>query len=92
MCGGDLLNIVVLAVADGLFGLCGLECYGKNWEMDIKSNSLTVPPPPFLFIPFLQVYRFKMSISEYVSLIYITGGGGEGGNKYYCFNQMFVCT
>ena len=30
----------------------------------------------------LQVYRFKMSISEYVSLIYITvyvgGGGGRG--------------
>ena len=42
-------------------------CMGKKWAMDTKFNALTVNFCLFLFFclfnSFLQVYRFKMSIS-----------------------------
>ena len=49
----------------------------------------------FWFKPFLQVYRFKMGISSYVSLIYITGcvcRGGGGGRISIIVLFRYLCS
>ena len=70
LAGPHLLNMVVLAMADGLFGLCGSE---REDELFISTRSR--PPLPFPSFPSL------ISLMVFVDIKHRKKGAGRGGGE-----------